>query len=154
MQNKDMDKLEALGGVVGLGLAISSHHHTGLDSAAKAGSPASVEEHSRVFGPNTYKEVPSKNFFALCWENLQDPIILLLIAAALVGCLLLRRGCCCFDTFLAGGTHALQLALARRTTTCTRTTHNNSNHLKSASACVGVHAYQQQPIVTAAVGLE
>jgi magnesium-transporting ATPase (P-type) len=43
-----------------------------------------VQEHSRVFGANKYKEVASKNFFALCWENIQDPIILLLIAAALV----------------------------------------------------------------------
>jgi hypothetical protein len=31
-----------------------------------------------VFGPNKYKEVSSKNFFALCFENLKDPIILLL----------------------------------------------------------------------------
>lgn len=83
-QNKDMEKLRELGGVAGLAKAISSHQHTGLDPSAKAGSPGSVEEHSRVFGANKYKEVPSKNFFALCWENLQDPIILLLIAAALV----------------------------------------------------------------------
>lgn len=79
-----MAKLTALGGVSGLAKAIGSHEHTGLDQGAKAGSPGSVEEHSRVFGPNKYKEVPSKNFFALCFENLKDPIILLLIAAALV----------------------------------------------------------------------
>jgi magnesium-transporting ATPase (P-type) len=79
-----MEKLNALGGVTGLAKVIASHEHTGLDPEAKEGSPASVAEHSRVFGPNKYKEVPSKNFFALCWENLQDPIILLLIAAALV----------------------------------------------------------------------
>lgn len=84
MQNKDMEKLREMGGVAGLAQAIGTHHHTGLDPSAKAGSPGSVEEHSRVFGPNRYKEVPSKNFFALCYENLQDPIILLLIAAALV----------------------------------------------------------------------
>lgn len=79
-----MDKLKALGGVSGVASAICSHEHNGLDPTAKAGSPESVQEHIRVFGPNKYKEVPSKNFFALCWENIQDPIILLLIAAALV----------------------------------------------------------------------
>lgn len=87
-EGKDMDKLRSLGGVAGLAKAISSDEHNGLDSSAKAGSPESVEEHSRVFGPNRYKEVPSKNFFALCYENLKDPIILLLIAAALVSTVL------------------------------------------------------------------
>ena len=84
VQAKDMDKLRQYGGVSGLAKAICTHEHTGLDSATAQGSPPSVQEHSRVFGANKYKEVPSKNFFALCWENIQDPIILLLIAAALV----------------------------------------------------------------------
>jgi hypothetical protein len=79
-----MDKLNALGGAAGLAKAIGSHQHDGLDPGAQAGAPASVAEHSRVFGANKYKEVPSKNFFALCWENLQDPIIVLLMAAATV----------------------------------------------------------------------
>ncbi|KAI8477413.1 MAG: hypothetical protein J3K34DRAFT_453016 [Monoraphidium minutum] len=87
-ENKDMDKLKELGGVVGLAQAIGTHHHTGLDDGAKAGSPGSADEHMRVFGPNKYKEVPSKNFFTLCWENLQDPIILLLCAAALISTVL------------------------------------------------------------------
>ena len=84
VQAKDMDKLNALGGVPGLATAICSNPHNGLDPAAKGGSPESVEEHSRVFGANKYREVPSKNFFALCYENMKDPIILLLVAAALV----------------------------------------------------------------------
>ncbi|KIY97527.1 calmodulin binding calcium-transporting ATPase [Monoraphidium neglectum] len=87
-ENKDMAKLRELGGVAGIAKAIGTHQHTGLDPTAKAGSPASVDEHARVFGPNKYKEVPSKNFFALCFENLKDPIILLLIAAALVSTVL------------------------------------------------------------------
>jgi magnesium-transporting ATPase (P-type) len=74
-----MDKLKALGGVAGLATAIGSHAHSGLDP-----SQATVDEHARVFGYNRYKEVPSKNFFALCLDNLRDPVILLLIAAALV----------------------------------------------------------------------
>lgn len=90
-----MEKLAQLGGVSGLARAICSHEHEGLDPKAAARTPGSGEEHSRVFGPNTYKQVASKNFFALCWDNIQDPIILLLIAAALVRCcapLALRRG--------------------------------------------------------------
>lgn len=83
LQAKDMDKLQALGGVEGLAKAIGSSETAGLD-AAESSATGSVGEHSRVFGPNKYKEVPSKNFFALCYENLKDPIILLLIAAALV----------------------------------------------------------------------
>jgi hypothetical protein len=79
-----MDGLRAQGGVAGLAKAIGSHEHGGLDPTAPRGSAGSVAEHARVFGPNRFKEVPSKNFFALCWENIQDPIILLLIAAALV----------------------------------------------------------------------
>jgi hypothetical protein len=84
-----MDALRGLGGVTGLAAAICSHEHNGLDPAAKEGDPQSLQEHARVFGPNKYKEVPSKNFFMLCFENIQDPIILLLIFAALV------RACCC-----------------------------------------------------------
>ncbi|KIZ04767.1 hypothetical protein MNEG_3196 [Monoraphidium neglectum] len=87
-ENKDVDTLKQFGGVSGLAKAICSHEHTGLDPEARPGAPESVQEHSRVFGANKYKEVASKNFFALCWENIQDPIILLLIAAALVSTIL------------------------------------------------------------------
>lgn len=87
LQDKDMDKLRALGGVTGLADTLQSHAHHGLDPATSSG-PASIEEHRRVFGANTMPAVPQKNFFVLCFENIQDPIILLLIAAALVS-----RGC-------------------------------------------------------------
>ncbi len=50
--------------------------------------PAAIAEHTRVYGANRYKERPAKNFFVLCWENLQDPIIILLCAAALVSTVL------------------------------------------------------------------
>jgi hypothetical protein len=84
LQNKDLHNLRSLGGVSGLARAICSHERDGLDPGAAAGSPQSVGEHARVFGPNSFQQVPSKNFFALAWENVQDPIILLLVAAALV----------------------------------------------------------------------
>ncbi|KAI8473287.1 MAG: plasma membrane calcium ATPase [Monoraphidium minutum] len=85
---KDMDKMRQMGGVSGLARAIRSHEHDGLDPDATPGAPESVQEHTRVFGPNRYKEVPPKNFFALCWENIQDPIILILIVAALASTVL------------------------------------------------------------------
>lgn len=78
-----MEKLRQLGGVTGLADTLQSHAHQGLDPGVTAG-PASIEEHRRVFGANTMPSMPQKNFFMLCFENIQDPIILLLIAAALV----------------------------------------------------------------------
>lgn len=78
-----MEKLKQFGGVTGLASSVQSHAHNGLDPAEQSG-PASIEEHRRVYGANTMPAMPQKNFFMLCFENLQDPIILLLIAAALV----------------------------------------------------------------------
>ena len=104
MQAKDIEALRSLGGVVGLAKAIGSHEHDGLDPSAAAGTAASVQEHSRVYGPNRYKEVPPKSFFALCFENIQDPIILLLIAAALVRSSRPAGACCAL--------HSLQLRVA------------------------------------------
>lgn len=83
LQDKDMEKLQALGGVTGLAGTLQSHSHSGLDPSVQQG-PASIEEHRRVYGANTMPPMPQKNFFMLCFENIQDPIILLLIAAALV----------------------------------------------------------------------
>jgi Ca2+-transporting ATPase len=84
LQDKDLEGLRVRGGVHGIAKALQTDPHHGLPAAADAAAAESVEEHSRVFGPNKFKEVPPKNFFVLCFENLQDPIILLLIAAALV----------------------------------------------------------------------
>lgn len=78
-----MDKLRQLGGVSGLANTVQSHAHHGLDPSVASG-PTSIEEHRRVFGANTMPPMAQKNFFMLCFENIQDPIILLLIAAALV----------------------------------------------------------------------
>jgi P-type Ca2+ transporter type 2C len=78
-----MDALRAYGGVAGLAKSLGSDLVSGLPDDAKA-----IAEHTRVYGPNKFKERPGKNFFVLCWENLQDPIILLLCAAALVSTVL------------------------------------------------------------------
>jgi len=77
-----MAKLAELGGAAGLADILHSSTHQGLESTANGAG--SVEEHRRVFGPNTFPPAPQKNFFVLCFENIQDPIILLLMAAALV----------------------------------------------------------------------
>lgn len=77
-----MEKLRQLGGVAGLCSVLKTDQHHGLSQAGKGSE--SIEEHRRVYGANTLPEVPQKNFFVLCFENIQDPIILLLIAAALV----------------------------------------------------------------------
>eukprot|EP00882_Tetradesmus_deserticola_P019865 GHRQ01021409.1.p1 GENE.GHRQ01021409.1~~GHRQ01021409.1.p1 ORF type:complete len:174 (-),score=31.83 GHRQ01021409.1:588-1109(-) len=82
LQEKDMSKLKELGGVAGLCAVLKTDQQHGLDPAGSG--DVSIEEHRRVYGANTFPPVPQKNFFALCWENVQDPIILLLIAAALV----------------------------------------------------------------------
>lgn len=98
-QRKDSSALAGLGGVQGLAGAIGSDADRGLDPSAPPGAPAGVEEHGRVFGANRVKAVPPKSFFALCWENIQDPIILLLILAALV-----RGGGAASCFFWAGAT--------------------------------------------------
>lgn len=90
-----MGKLKELGGVSGLCSVLQSNQHHGLDPAAS--EDASIQEHKRVYGANTFPPVPQKNFFVLCYENVQDPIILLLIAAALVSscsrsCSLMQHG--------------------------------------------------------------
>ena len=77
-----MDKLRELGGVAGICSALGTDHHHGLQQDGKGSE--SIEEHRRVYGSNTLPTAPQKNFFLLCFENVQDPIILLLIAAATV----------------------------------------------------------------------
>jgi len=79
-----MDALRAFGGVPGLARALGSDLVAGLAHEPRD----AVDEHLRVYGSNTFRERPTKNFFVLCWENLQDPIILLLCAAALVSTVL------------------------------------------------------------------
>eukprot|EP00878_Enallax_costatus_P000995 GHUV01001127.1.p1 GENE.GHUV01001127.1~~GHUV01001127.1.p1 ORF type:complete len:1156 (+),score=304.08 GHUV01001127.1:371-3838(+) len=85
-EEKDMDKLRELGGVAGICSALGTDHHHGLKQDGKGSE--SIDEHRRVYGSNTLPTAPQKNFFLLCFENVQDPIILLLIAAATVSTVL------------------------------------------------------------------
>jgi len=85
-EDKDMKELTKVGGAEGLAAALKTDLRQGLES--EGSGPASVQAHAEAFGPNTYKEVPAKSFFALVYENIKDPIILLLIGAALVSTIL------------------------------------------------------------------
>lgn len=77
-----MDKLRELGGVAGVCNALGTDPQRGLKQDGKGSD--SIDEHRRVYGSNILPVAEQKNFFLLCFENVQDPIILLLIAAATV----------------------------------------------------------------------
>ncbi|PNH10333.1 Calcium-transporting ATPase PAT1 [Tetrabaena socialis] len=82
---KDMEFLHRVGGVTGLAALLSSDVDRGLPVGT---APDTVEEHRRVFGPNSHAAVPPKNFFVLVWEVIQDPILILLIFAASISTIL------------------------------------------------------------------
>ena len=82
MQDKNKDALKQHGGVQGLAQALVTDTANGLKSAA-AGD-LSIDGRKQAFGANKFKEVQQKAFFALLWENLQDPILILLMVAAAV----------------------------------------------------------------------
>ncbi|GFR47750.1 hypothetical protein Agub_g9515 [Astrephomene gubernaculifera] len=85
---EDMEFYERVGKAEGLARLLSSSVESGLNPDPGSTGPDSVAEHRRVFGANTYREAPPKNFFALVWEVVQDPILILLILAALVSTVL------------------------------------------------------------------
>lgn len=82
LQNKDREALNKFGGTAGLTKALRTDLHQGLDASTTGDT--SVSNRKKVFGSNTFKEVPQKPFFALLFDNLQDPTLILLMAAALV----------------------------------------------------------------------
>ena len=79
-----MEALKRFGGVEGMAKLLSVNTHAGLDPTLPDGDDASIATHASVYGENKFAEVPPKAFFALVYENMQDPIILLLLAAAIV----------------------------------------------------------------------
>ena len=81
MQNKDVGKLEAAGGVQGLAKSLLTSTTEGINVARGEGS---LEHRRQTFGANAFKEVKQKAFWSLLFENLQDPTLILLMAAALV----------------------------------------------------------------------
>ena len=85
MQNKDREKLEAIGGVQGLAKALSTSTSDGVTLSPQG--DLSLEHRQRVFGANAFKEVKQKAFLSLLLNNLKDPTLILLMMAALVMCL-------------------------------------------------------------------
>eukprot|EP00201_Polytomella_parva_P013237 CAMPEP_0175051854 /NCGR_PEP_ID=MMETSP0052_2-20121109/8038_1 /TAXON_ID=51329 ORGANISM="Polytomella parva, Strain SAG 63-3" /NCGR_SAMPLE_ID=MMETSP0052_2 /ASSEMBLY_ACC=CAM_ASM_000194 /LENGTH=685 /DNA_ID=CAMNT_0016316199 /DNA_START=75 /DNA_END=2128 /DNA_ORIENTATION=+ len=85
-EKRDFETLISWGGTAALALKLRSDLHNGL--SLTAGGDNSVEAHREIFGGNTYPEPPPKSFFALIWDNLQDPVNLILCFAALVSTVL------------------------------------------------------------------
>ena len=84
-QDKDNASLEGLGGVQGLCEALQCSSSQGIDPDNSGGSArASLQQRQQAFGANAFREVPTKSFFVLLFENLKDPTLLLLMAAAMV----------------------------------------------------------------------
>ena len=82
LQNKDREKLEALGGIQGLAKALSTSTSDGITLSPQG--DLSLEHRQRAFGANAFKEVQQKAFLTLLLGNLKDPTLILLMAAALV----------------------------------------------------------------------
>lgn len=82
LQNKDREKLEALGGIQGLAKALSTSTSDGITLSPQG--DLSLEHRQRIFGANAFKEVQQKAFLTLLLGNLKDPTLILLMVAALV----------------------------------------------------------------------
>ncbi len=82
VQNKDISKLEACGGVQGLAKSLLTSTTDGITPTPEG--DLSLEHRQRIFGANAFKEVKQKAFWSLLFENLQDPTLILLMVAALV----------------------------------------------------------------------
>jgi P-type Ca2+ transporter type 2C len=82
VQHRNSDALKKMGGVEGLAAALLTTTTQGLDPQAVG--IGSLESRRAEFGINKFTELPQKHFFALLFENLQDPTLILLMGAALV----------------------------------------------------------------------
>jgi hypothetical protein len=85
LQNKDREKLEEHGGVLGIAEALATSTNAGLDP--KATGDLSLENRKHVFGANKFREVKQKSFLKLWVGNLTDPTLVLLMFAAAVSTL-------------------------------------------------------------------
>jgi len=74
---KDMEALHHYGDVGGLAQVLGSDLKHGLRTDQ-------LEKSRSVFGKNETKHAPPKKFLVLCWETIQDPVIILLIIAAAI----------------------------------------------------------------------
>lgn len=74
-------KLGEMGGVQGLAAAFRTDLKTGL---LKDEMSSSFERRREIYGRNVFERPPPTPFLMLCWEALQDPMLLILIIAGIV----------------------------------------------------------------------
>jgi P-type Ca2+ transporter type 2C len=80
-EEKDTAGWNELGGVEKVAADLKTDLKHGLSSAE-------VERNREAFGPNTFKEVPTKTFFGILLDALKDPTLILLMVAATVSTVL------------------------------------------------------------------
>jgi len=80
-QTKSKEHLVKLGGVEGLAAKLGTSLSKGISTSKDADA---MQRRRDAFGENRSKTVEMKSFWAMVYENLQDPTLILLMAAALV----------------------------------------------------------------------
>ncbi|XP_030509374.2 putative calcium-transporting ATPase 13, plasma membrane-type [Cannabis sativa] len=78
-KDKDVSKLQELGGVDGLAKALKTDAEHGIQS-----NDGDIAQRVEEFGSNTYRKPPTKSFFHFVWQAFQDlTIVILIVCAAL-----------------------------------------------------------------------
>ena len=81
-------KLGEMGGVQGLAAAFRTDLKTGLHkdevSGEGSGDGGSFRRRREIYSANTYEKPPPSSFLVLCWEALQDPMLIILIIAGVI----------------------------------------------------------------------
>jgi len=98
-------KLVEMGGVEGISFALHTSTMTGLSQDDQI--PENIEMRTDRYGKNVIEKKPPKSFLGLCWDLLQDPMLILLIAC---GCI----------SIIAGIIEAGQEHGAKSTSKCTK----------------------------------
>ncbi|KAJ8632828.1 hypothetical protein MRB53_026164 [Persea americana] len=77
VRDKDMESLHRLGGIQGITAVLETDAERGIH-----GNAEDLNRRQEVFGSNTYKKPPAKNFFYFILEAFKDQIILILLVCA------------------------------------------------------------------------
>lgn len=75
-------KLVEIGGVDGISFALHTHASSGLSAGDL--SEEGIEKRVAQYGRNVIEKKPPKNFFMLCWDVLQDPMLIILIGCGIL----------------------------------------------------------------------
>ena len=82
LQHKDVEKVEALGGVEGLAKALNVSIEDGIN--AEATGDLSVQRRQELYGANKFATVPAQSFWAILRDALSDKVLIVLMVAATV----------------------------------------------------------------------